>query len=292
MKFIKLNIRFLIPALLLCFLLQLKGFCQGTDPGTNSQQHFYFGLSIDPSQSVIFHNSVSTITKLNTSSKNSIGGCVEVGYLFSKYFGFAAGLGYSTYLTNLSLDTYADSVNTIDSEQEAYKRRISGNDIKETQKISCLNIPLLANIQLPVNEKFGFYLQAGINLSIPISKKYSSSGTFTYKGFYPAYNVLLEDLPDYGFSNYTRVSSEGELLLKSTYTDVMVCTGLKFSFRKNIKIGIGAFYIKSLSDISIYSARNKFLLSMDKNQINSFMGGSSKTTVQLAGLKISLHLFL
>ena len=45
----------------------------------------------------------------------------------------------------------------------------------------------------------GFMIQGGVNMAIISKNSYTSTGTFTYKGYYPAYNVLLENLPNYAF---------------------------------------------------------------------------------------------
>jgi len=138
----------------------------------------------------------------------------------------------------------------------------------------------------------GFYLQPGINLAIPITKKYTSSGIFTYKGFYPAYNVLLENLPAYGFPSNINGVTDGTLTIKSLNINALVSAGFDFSIQKNIQIGVGVSYSKSLSNISDYTSPDKFQLSSDANQINSLMGGSSKATVQSLGVNVRLRYFL
>ena len=109
---------------------------------------------------------------------------------------------------------------------------------------------------------------------------------------YPAYNVLLEDLPAYGFPSNVSSVSKGELELKSFDVNMIASAGFDFFVQKKIQIGIGAFYSKSLSNISAYSSTDKFQLSSDVNQINSLMGASSNVSVQSMGILISLRYYL
>ena len=252
----------------------------------------FVGLSLGPSQSHIINIGTLSVSELLSSKKTSFFGSVEFGYFFSKYIGLSSGIGYFSYKTQLTLDNYQRKFNTIDIDNESYERRISGSDIKEVQNIDFLSIPICINIRLPLNETIGFFLQPGVNLLIPFSKKYQTSGTFSYKGYYSAYNLLLENLPDYGFPSNINIESDGELELKPYGFNATASAGFDFLIQKKIQIAVAACYDKSLSNISEYSSPDKFQLSSDADQINCLMGGSSKATAQSMGLKIIFRYYL
>ena len=252
----------------------------------------FVGLSLGPSQTSISNEGTLSVANLVSGSQNSFGGSLEIGYFFSESIGISSGLGFNSYKSQLTLGTYQNNFNTVDSENEAYERRVSGTGIKEVQNVGFLSLPVCLDIRLPLGKKMGFYLQPGINLAIPITKKYTSSGIFTYKGFYPAYNVLLENLPAYGFPSNINGVTDGTLTIKSLNINALVSAGFDFSIQKNIQIGVGVSYSKSLSNISDYTSPDKFQLSSDANQINSLMGGSSKATVQSLGVNVRLRYFL
>ena len=252
----------------------------------------FVGLSFGPSQTSISNEGTLSVANLVSSSQNSFGGSLEIGYFFSESIGISSGLGFTSYKSQLTLDTYQNNFNTVDSENEAYERRVSGTSIKEIQNVGFLSLPVCLDIRLPLSKKMGFYLQPGINLAIPITKKYTSSGTFTYKGYYPAYNVLLENLPAYGFPSNVNSITNGTLEIKSININALISAGFDFSVQKNIQIGVGVCYSKSLSNISDFASPDKFQLSSEANQINSLMGGSSKATVQSLGVNVRLRYFL
>ncbi len=252
----------------------------------------FVGLSLGPSQTSISNEGTLSVENLVSDSQNSFGGSLEIGYFFSKSVGVSSGLGFTSCKSQLTLGLYQNSFNTTDSENEAYERRVFGTDIKEVQKIGFLSIPVCLDIRLPLSKKMGFIIQTGLNLAIPITKKYTSSGTFTYKGYYPAYNVLLENLPAYGFPSNVNGVTNGTLEIKSLNVNALVSAGFDFSIQKNIQIGVAACYSKSLSNISAFSSPDKFQLSPDANQINSLMGGSNKASFQSLGVNVRLRYFL
>jgi len=270
---------------------QYDGYSQEADT-TVVKPGLFVGLSFGPSQSTISNEGMLTVANLVSNSQNSFGGSLEIGYFFSKSIGISSGIGFSSYKSQLELGTYQNKFNTTDSENEAYERQVSGTDIKEIQKVGFLSIPVCLDIRLPLSKKMGFFLQPGLSFAIPVTKKYTSSGIFTYKGYYPAYNVLLQNLPAYGFPGNVNSVTDGSLEIKSLHINALISAGFDFLIQKNIQLGIAAFYSKSLSNISDYPSPDKFQLSSDANQINSMMGGSSNASVQSIGVNIRLRYFL
>jgi hypothetical protein len=289
---IKLRIRQILLTAFLIICYQNEVFSQETDISAENQPRMFVGISLGPSQSHIINVGTLSVSELLSGKKISFFGSMEIGYFFSNYFGLSSGIGLNSYKTQLTLDTYQNKFNTIDNENESYERRVSGSDIKEVQKIDFLSIPFCINLRLPFNETIGFFLQTGVNMAVPIIRDYNSSGTFTYKGYYPAYNVLLENLPAYGFPSNKSIDTDGELELKPFGFNVTASAGFDFYIQKKIQIAVAACYDKSLSNISEYSSPDKFQLSSDLEQINSLMGGSSKATAQSMGLKIIFRYYL
>jgi hypothetical protein len=256
------------------------------------QDHWFIGVSGGPAQTSISNNGTSVVSGVVMTKKNSYCLSVDAGYFFSKYFGFSTGIGLSPYLTQLSLDAYSNSLDTVDSENESYERRISGNNIIENQKIYFLEIPVMLNFQCPFGKAFGFYVQSGINLAIPVNKNYSSSGTYTYSGYYPAYNVLLKDIPYEGFKSNVKNDVSGELKVKTINPELVASGGFYFYNQKQFQISVGFFYRQLFSDISDYSPVTSFQLSTHENQSRSFMEGSEKTTASSMGIIISLRYYI
>jgi len=292
MKIITPILRSFFLIIILLFSYQTAALSQETDSAPTRPSHLSVGISVGPAQSQITNNGTSSVSNLLSSKKNIISGALELRYTFSRLIGITTGVGYGSYRSELSLDSYKDSINLTDSDHDVYRHIVSGSGIKEAQKISCLNVPVCINFQVPVNLRLGFFLQTGVNLSIPLGKTYSSSGTFTYTEYYPAYNLRLKDIPTYGLVSNTKVSSDGSLELKTVNIYATACAGVQYFVSSKIQIGLGVSYDRSLSNISNYGSPGSFEISPSPTQINSMMGGSNKTTVQSIGLQITLRYFL
>ncbi len=150
----------------------------------------------------------------------------------------------------------------------------------------------MLNFQCPIGKAVGIYLQGGISMAIPVGNDYSCSGIFSYKGYYPAYNVVLEDIPYEGFKNNVKNDVSGEIKLKSINSELVTSGGLYYHNRKNFQISAGVFYKSMLSDISDYPPVENFQLSTHEGQLRSFMEGSNKTTANSIGILITFRYYL
>ena len=273
-------------------LLQPAIFAQEADSIRVRQKGWFAGLTFGASQSQISEAGMLSVSALQNSGLSGLTGSAVAGYAFSDYFGISSGIRYLSFNNQVTLNSYQNKFNTTDSENEAYERQVSGTGIIEKQTIGLLGVPVCLNFRIPVGRRAGFSLKTGIDLVVPVEKKYHSSGTLTYKGYYSKYNVLLENLPAYGFPTNALQSADGALDLKPLWLDASASIGVDFFIRKNLQAAIAVNFTQSLSDVQSYSSPDKFQLSTDINQINSMMGGSSKTTLQSTGLEFSLRYYL
>ena len=291
----KFSIKYIGQILLTTFLLNCFHpgiFSQGTHVAEVRRPGMFAGLSLEPSRTDIINE--GTLSGSSSSKKNTFSGSAELGYFFSSYFGLSSGIGFNSYKTELTLETYRNTEPGIkDSQGVTYIRKDTINNISELQKISSIRIPIYLNFRLPFNERIGMFLQTGSILAVPVNKNYKTDGYFTYGGYYPDYNITLYGLSEHGFPIDTLSHSKGELKLKPFGFSLIVSAGFDFFIKENMQIGISACYNKSLSNISGYSSSDKIqLTSSTAYQLNSFMGGSSKVTTQSMGLKIIFRYYL
>jgi hypothetical protein len=279
-----------LVSLVLITCLYNIGFSQEVDNNKKPKQSgMFIGLSVGPSHSQIINEGTTYISKIINTGKNSYFGSINIGYSFSRFFDISSGLGIKSFNSQASIDTYQSKLNSTDSENDKYERQVSATGVKEIQKVNVLSIPLSLTFRVPFGQKVSFFLQPGISLILPLSKSYKSSGTFTYKGYYQQYDILLENLPSYGFPSNKSTSQEGKLNLISQGFNVNISAGFDFALKKNLRLAIAGDFDKALSSVSNYPSPYGFQLSPDVNQINSLMGGSARATIQSLGLVISLR---
>lgn len=257
----------------------------------SSKSGLFFGISLEPSQSLISNKGASPIPGLLYNKMNSFFGSADIGYYFSKNIGVSSGIGIISYNTNITLPSYESRWLRIDSEQIEYEQRVSGSKINEKQNVVCLSIPINLNLRLLLGNIIGFFVQPGISINVPLTQRFENSGIFSYKGYYSIYNILLEDLPGYGFPSNLKNYTYGDLELSPFFINATASVGFDFNIQKNAQFAIAATYCKSLTNISAYSLPDKFQVSTEPNQINSLMGASSNISAQSIGITFILRYY-
>ncbi len=291
MRFIFRYIYFQVPAVLIIFLTEFTSFSQDAVSVDTVRSKVYSGISFGLTRNSLISGSTAELDGLSSTSGNSFHISFEMGYFFSRHAGISTGIGYQSYSNELSLNSYTDSFPSIDIDNEEYERRVSASEILETQDITMLNIPLSFTYRIPVFKSAGFFLSAGMNLSIPIVKKYNSSGTYSFTGYYSSYNVTFQDLPEYGFAAETESYSEGSPVMEPYILDVIAGAGIQISLSKNFQAALGLNYKRSLTDIAEPDTNEMFHLSSDVNQINSMLSGLSSSRIETIDLRFTLRYY-
>jgi hypothetical protein len=286
---------------ILCFLL--IGFIYLISPENLSAQEtgearavyaskFFIGIGGGAVYSHEFNTPVSSVAGMIVKDKNAYSASVELGYFFTKHLGVMSGLEYSVFSSDLSLKDYSNSFTTTDGDNESYEKRITGSGIKETQTITFLKIPVELCMRFLPGRRIGVFIFGGANALFPVKGDYNGSGTFSYVGYYPAYNVTFQNLPAYGFVNNTQVSTKGSLTLKSPSFEGIAGAGLSCYVTGKIQILLSAYYANTLSTISGYKASDTYQLTSDPSSINSLMGGNSEVAAQTIGAKLAIRFYL
>jgi hypothetical protein len=133
------------------------------------------------------------------------------------------------------------------------------------------------------------FLQSGVNLAFLTGQHYSGNGTFTYKGYYSKYNVLIENLPRYGFPTNRATSAEGKPGVKSFAVFAVATAGINYNINEKLQLAFAGTYNKSISQVSDNPVNNQYQLSPAADQINNLMGGRGKVAVQSIGLSLMLR---
>ncbi len=253
---------------------------------------FFVGISAGPAFGSEINKPLNSITGLTSVDKSTYFASLELGYFFTRHLGFTTGVEYSVYSSDLSLKDYSNSFTTKDADNETYEKRITGSDIKETQTINYLKVPVELCIRFSPDRRLGFFIFGGADVLFPVKGAYDGSGTFSYTGFYPAYNVTFQNLPAYGFTNNTPVSTKGSLTLNSPSFEGFAGAGFSCFITSKMQVLVSACYARSLSTISGYKSSDAYQLTSDSSVINSLMGANSEVTLQTIGAKLAFRFYL
>jgi hypothetical protein len=252
---------------------------------------FYAGLSGGPclTQEVVAPSGV--ISGLLVTDKYKFSVSADLGYYFSRNLGLISGIEYSLFSSELSLANYNNSFNTTDADNETFEKRVNGSGITETQNITFLKVPVKLSLRILPGNRIGFFINGGINVVLPLNSTYEGSGTFSYSGYYPAYNVTFSNLPAYGFDSNASVYTKSSMKLQQPFFEGIADAGITCKISGKLQLTLSVYYSLSLISISGYKSPDTFQLSSDKNSISSLIGGSGNITAQVIGAKVGIRYF-
>ena len=136
-------------------------------------------------------------------------------HFFTPNWGIGIGLNYNTFqgASNLKFDKeIGNSIDTL-AEIKGLERVFSTEfNLKERTTVSAIDIPIGLYYQHALGSRFRF--GAGVNVSFTqiLTKKYkTASGGATNKSFYPAFQLTIEDLEEYGIYTYSNLKGTSDL---------------------------------------------------------------------------------
>lgn len=286
---ISIRIFFIIITL---FYTDHEVFSQNNLPEKWKHPGFFIGAGAGLANTQIVNKGTLSVSDKLQKRKSSVIGLAEAGYFISKSLGLITGVNYYSSISSYcSLENYQNHYYTFDVENDPFEMIVEGSDFIETQKIELLSIPFCISFRKPLSKKFGISFQSGINFLFPLKNSFQSNGTFTYKGYFPSYNVLLEDLPEYGFATNLNIVSNGKAELKPLSFGPFVSAGFDCLVKERVQLVISGYFDRSLTSISNYSSPDELLFS-ETAQLNNTLRGSNETKLQSVGIRFSIRYFL
>jgi hypothetical protein len=287
-------------------------YSQGMDSRSQPVQknNIYLSFSADPAQVGLLLDQRQKnvqksdfISKYSISSKNgtSVNLDLEFGYFMSKFLGITIGAGYSSSSTSIRADSSYSMHWEQDLDNENVQMLISGKGISEEQKTGFLSFPVCLALRLRAGEKFGFYLSSGVSFNIPVTQSFKGSGKFTYRGVYSAYNVIISDVPEIGFGTDVETSSSGNLKLKPVCPALVATGGVTYLLNKKIQLCLGAYFNKSIGNISDYEPKANFELTTSPDTrgkvnytylMNPFLAGGGTAGFKRVGASVRIRFYL
>jgi hypothetical protein len=173
---------------------------------------------------------------------------LDATYLFTQNIGVGVGFRigqYSSDYTITGLNTQLER-EFVDIDQDTYFPIYENANLVENTTYTSLDIPLFVRYQNTINSgKLSYFANLGIVMSSFMSTDFNLSGTMTRKGYYPDYNVVLNDYPEYNFADLSYSSSSSmELGVPKMMVSGYLSAGVMYSVTNDIlvKFGISGTY--------------------------------------------------
>jgi len=257
-------------------------------------------MTTEPGSVVLNFHAAPSLTKISNSAysdavnaKAGFSGGVDAVYYFMSFknmnIGVSLGLNYSYYSSGIKLN-YSDSLWTVDADGENVHLYEKGDRLSETQKLSAINVPVLLRFDYPLAGNFDMYLNAGMYVSMLVSKKYSTTMDYTARGYYPQYNATLFNVDvansPYFYPTNKAMSSDGKLKLKSNI-GMQMALGCKYSISPVVALTAGINACLGLSNMANNSGRVQPLVNSDR-EINSMAGKSGNTKANAFAFELGI----
>lgn len=116
-------------------------------------------------------------------------------------FGLSLGLSYTISNYQIQSDNFFYSYLTTDRENDAVYRNVTGADLVENVRSELVELPVLFRYERKFSRVLSLFINSGLSLSYHFRSYHNGSGTFSYSGYYPKYNLVVTDVEEYGFQN-------------------------------------------------------------------------------------------
>ena len=222
-------------------------------------------LSINGTVGKTSHGYVTDTEEYNN-AKIGYGAGLGVQFFFTKNWGISTGLGFAFYQSDVIYRKSFTFEGMTDDDPlnlgKAYDLTLALNKWKEAQKSCMLEIPLMAIFQKKwgESEAIGMYFGFGAKLQLPfISNKYEvkNNSELTVTGYYPDFDLTIDDLEPYGFGKNDRLGYAGNFKMKF---------GLSASAELGLLITMG-----KRCDLTLGAYADYALLNMQRNNAEPFL---------------------
>ena len=112
-----------------------------------------------------------------------------------------AGVGIRSFSLSATRSPYELTVPGTDADGDSFQAMYAYGTLQECLSLTYIDIPLRFCIGQPAKNLVGVYAKIGVTPSIKISDKFQGSGTYSLKGYYPQWDVTLENITELGFGS-------------------------------------------------------------------------------------------
>lgn len=191
------------------------------------------------------------------------GGGLGLGYTYflNTHWGVLAGVE-AQYNSNefVLYDNQKFSSYEIDGLGSAFEYRVTPKEYKETQHFLSFAIPIMLQYRTPLSNKAAVYLAIGGKFLIPSKLKTTASAEeLALSGYYPDFNLELDNLPSHGYGTLTNWKEDTNVTLKASVLLSME-GGLTFKLKEGMQLYTGIYADYGLSDLQNKDKANKNLV--------------------------------
>ncbi len=196
----------------------------------------------------------------------------------SPSFRFKTGLQYNSFETKLDYykqdETNPKSFTDLDGDNYQV---VTDANIVQINRLKSITIPLDAMVVLFPRKKFNIYLNGGVSFVKITNALNNVNGSLNRKGYYSQYNVTLENIPEYGFTNKSYNNEDQIWSLKSSAFFLDYGAGIILSLGK-LSLKAGFYSTSSLGD----------LRGSEASYLDAIFGDTGSVMARASGFTVSI----
>lgn len=210
----------------------------------------YIGLNGGFSQAS-FKTENATTSKWEVNNLFNLIPSIDISYQITNSIGAGIGFRLGKYASNYKIEGFNTQLkrsflDVFDNDKDMYFPIYEDLDLVENTIYSALEIPLFLSYRNTIGSgKLGYFANLGVLLTSFFNPEFTLSGTMTRKGYYPDFNAVLNDYPEYKFDNleYSEANSI-ELGAPKMMVSGYLSAGAMYSVTSDIlvKVGISGTY--------------------------------------------------
>ena len=176
---------------------------------------------------------------------------LQYAYYFHPNWGVGVGLWFTNYTSFAHIGGDYQWKDQTDTDYELhYDHTASVKTWRERETIHNLGIPISLQFQMRKEDwKAGIFAALGVAPSFSVSKKYKVvEGEIDHSGYYPAWNLTLTDMHEFGRKDYKNApQSKGKLSVRPQAT-FFADLGALIPLTKQIDLLAGGYFNISMND--------------------------------------------
>jgi len=133
---------------------------------------------------------------------------------------------------------------------------VTSNGVKDSREQRLFHIPISLELKYDKIGRFIPYLYGGISIWYKYSTKVNVYGDFETQGYYPQYDFILHDLPDYGYMT-NEIDSSFTISNNKFSIAPHFGLGTRFNLTKNIAINLQLFWTIILDNKLFFEYKSK-----------------------------------
>ncbi|TLX77630.1 PorT family protein [Labilibacter sediminis] len=213
----------------------------------------------------------------------------DVYIYLNENMALGSGFRMTSYEATASINDYSIEQAGVDKDGDAYEMTSVSTNIEESHKISAIEIPLLFRYQDWVTDNIMLFGATGPVFILPGSSSSKiASGSVKNVGFYPEWNLIIDDVPEYGFFDNELAGDMPEIDTKTSLAWTIEA-GAEIFISKRLNVFASLYYQSCFSSVTNPAEGG---LIADPFTYNGSLMGADDVKLSKMGIRVGVNLDL